>query len=49
MLYKCGGCNWKGTEKELEFDATETCFGSDKIEICPKCGSYFIQLVHNKK
>ena len=42
--YKCGDCNWQGKEDELEYDVTETCFGSDNIEICPKCGGYYIKV-----
>ena len=37
--YKCPVCQWQGTENELEYDDVGTCFGDDKVEICPKCGS----------
>jgi len=38
--YKCKNCNWVGTEQELVYDSVEGCFGTDEIEICPKCGSF---------
>ena len=43
--YKCSECNWQGKESELEYDETETCFGTDEIEMCPKCGSYEVRQV----
>jgi predicted RNA-binding Zn-ribbon protein involved in translation (DUF1610 family) len=48
MKYKCGDCSWQGKEDELKYDVSETCFGSDKIEICPKCGSYYIKLIFDR-
>ena len=44
-IYKCKNCNWKGSSEELEYDNVDTCFGDDKIEMCPKCGSYEIVIV----
>lgn len=46
--YKCKDCDWIGTEKELEYDTTETCFGDDKIEMCPVCSSYNIIILSNE-
>lgn len=43
--YKCNNCTWQGIEQELEYDITDTCFGDDKIEMCPKCGSYEVALL----
>ncbi len=43
--YKCSSCNWQGKESDLEYDETETCFGIDRIEICPVCGSYEVKRV----
>lgn len=42
--YKCNNCEWKGSESELEHDTVDTCFGDDKIEMCPQCGSYEVKL-----
>ncbi len=47
--YQCNTCNWSGSEEELDFDATETCFGDDKIEVCPKCGSMDIHRIQPSK
>jgi len=43
--YLCKKCGWQGSAAELEYDETETCFGTDKIEMCPQCGSYEVILV----
>ena len=43
--YRCKKCNWEGSSEELEYDSVDTCFGDDKIEMCPKCGSYEVVLV----
>lgn len=43
--YTCNHCGWKGIEKELDYDTTDTCFGDDKIEICPSCGSMEVYVV----
>lgn len=45
--YKCSDCNWEGKESELEYDETETCFGTDQIEMCPQCGSYEVRRIVN--
>jgi formate dehydrogenase maturation protein FdhE len=37
---KCKKCSWTGAASQIEFDNVETCFGTDKIEMCPSCGSY---------
>lgn len=42
--YICKDCNWEGIESELDSDEVETCFGTDEIELCPKCGSINIIL-----
>ncbi len=42
---KCRNCNWTGTSKEVLWDSVETCMGSDKIEICPKCGSMEVYIL----
>lgn len=42
-IFICNNCSWQGSESELEYDETETCFGDDKIEMCPKCGSYKVR------
>lgn len=46
--YMCNKCNWKGAGEELDFDSTDTCFGEDKIEVCPKCGSMEIYSLGSK-
>ena len=38
-MYQCKKCGWVGEESELEYDSADTCFGDDKTEMCPKCGS----------
>jgi len=43
--YECSECKWKGLEVELEYDETETCFGTDKIDMCPVCGSYEVKRI----
>ncbi len=43
--YKCKNCNWEGSFEELEHDTVDTCLGDDKIDMCPKCGSYEIKTV----
>lgn len=47
QLYKCNECNWIGPEEELDYDEVESCFGNDKLEICPVCGS--MNVVQQKK
>jgi len=48
-MYKCKVCNWHGQQHELEYDIIESCFGSDKVEVCPDCGSYeVIKVVDNE-
>lgn len=46
--YKCKNCNWVGSENEISYDEVETCFGDDKLEMCPKCGSISVFLMHVK-
>lgn len=46
--YICKQCKWKGSEKELTYDAVETCFGDDEIEMCPECGSYEVHIAPEK-
>lgn len=43
--YKCNECKWEGFESELDYDSVETCFGDDKVEMCPKCGSYEVKKI----
>ena len=38
-ILKCKKCNWQGSQDEVGWDTVETCMGTDKIEICPVCGS----------
>jgi hypothetical protein len=42
--YLCKNCNWQGNETELEYETVEGCFGDDKIEVCPTCGSMNVLL-----
>jgi hypothetical protein len=41
-IYKCHSCNWIGLSNDVDWDTTETCMGSDKIEMCPICGSLHV-------
>jgi NAD-dependent SIR2 family protein deacetylase len=36
---QCKQCNWQGSPEEVDWDDVETCSGSDKVEVCPSCGS----------
>jgi len=47
--YSCKNCHWQGIETELEYDSVDGCFGNDKIEVCPTCGSMNVLLVTNPK
>jgi len=47
--YTCLACSWTGLENELEYDVLDTCFGDDKVEMCPQCGSYEIRPLLNEK
>lgn len=38
-LLICKQCAWKGLHDEVDWETVETCMGTDKIEVCPKCGS----------
>jgi len=38
LLLICKQCAWKGGLDEVDWDTVETCMGTDKIEVCPKCG-----------
>lgn len=38
LLLICKQCTWKGRLDEVDWDTVETCMGTDKIEVCPKCG-----------
>jgi predicted RNA-binding Zn-ribbon protein involved in translation (DUF1610 family) len=38
-ILQCIKCGWQGTADEVDWDSIETCMGSDKIEVCPICGS----------
>lgn len=42
-LLKCKHCDWQGSYDEVNWDTVETCMGTDKIEVCPKCGSMKVQ------
>lgn len=44
--YKCKQCNWTGLAIALEYDTIDTCMGDDKIEMCPKCGSYEVKAIN---
>ena len=37
--FKCEQCQWQGNSDEVNWDTVETCMGTDKTEVCPKCGS----------
>jgi len=39
LNYTCKNCGWAGPESSLEYENIDGCGGSDKLEICPKCGS----------
>lgn len=43
--YKCKPCSWEGTEIQLIYDTVETCMGTDKIELCPRCGNMDVRLI----
>jgi len=38
-IFKCRKCGWQGIADEIDWEDVETCSGSDKTEVCPKCGS----------
>lgn len=38
-IFKCMKCGWQGAADQLDWEITETCMGTDKIEVCPTCGS----------
>lgn len=37
--WNCKECKWEGYENELDYEQVDGCVGSDKLEVCPKCGS----------
>lgn len=39
IKYECKQCLWQGFEYELDSEMVEGCFGEDKLEVCPQCGS----------
>lgn len=43
-MYQCKKCGWEGKESELEYDSVDTCFGEDKVEMCPICGDMEVTL-----
>ncbi len=43
--YVCRGCGWEGPESELEYEEVDGCCGSDRVEVCPKCGNQNVMLV----
>ena len=44
-ILKCKQCNWQGRPDEVDWEIVESCIGSDKIEVCPSCGSMEVYLV----
>jgi hypothetical protein len=46
--YLCKNCEWTGSENEIEYETIEGCFGDDKLEICPRCGSEKVFVVFSK-
>ncbi len=46
-MYRCRKCKWEGEESELDYDVIDTCFGQDKTEMCPICGSVEINFISN--
>lgn len=43
--WECKECDWEGYGNELDYEAAEGCVGSDKVEICPECGSKRVFMV----
>jgi len=39
LILKCKQCNWQGGSEEVHWETVETCMATDKIEVCPRCGS----------
>ncbi len=44
-LMICKQCAWIGRHDEVDWDTVETCMGTDKIEVCPMCGSMELDTV----
>ena len=44
-VLKCKQCDWQGRPEEVDWEVVETCAESDKIEVCPSCGSMEVVLV----
>ena len=44
-ILKCKQCNWQGCPEDVEWEAVQTCAETDKIEVCPSCGSMAVYLV----
>ena len=38
-ILKCKKCYWQGPAEEVDWEDVDTCSGSDKVEVCPSCGS----------
>ena len=45
---ECKQCNWHGRPDEVNWDTVETCMGTDKIEVFPKCGSMEVYALPDK-
>jgi len=45
-FYKCNHCKWEGSSDDVIWDTVETCMGTDKIEVCPCCGSMEVFSLH---
>jgi len=38
-ILKCKKCSWQGSLEDVDWEDVDTCSGSDKVEVCPSCGS----------
>ncbi len=45
IILLCEKCLWQGTPEEVEFYLVDTCTSTEKVEMCPKCGSLDIIMV----
>jgi Zn finger protein HypA/HybF involved in hydrogenase expression len=45
LKYACKDCEWVGFEQSLDYEVIDGCFGEDKLEICPKCGSQNVFII----
>lgn len=43
--WECKECDWEGYGNKLDYVPAEGCVGSDKSEVCPKCGSQRVFMV----